>query len=141
MLRRPVARWAGLSLAAASALMLAAAPPGAAPAAVVGDVQVTLKSPGDGGRLIGAPIKVIKSPGDGRCYTLQEVFPDAPAGSSFGSVANQTSTSVFLYEGENCSGAAWDPTPLSPGMVVTGAPLHSFKIKPGPALDVPPANP
>ncbi|MFF4317789.1 hypothetical protein [Streptomyces sp. NPDC001568] len=120
--------------------MLAVTLPTAATAAV-GDVQVSLSSPGDDGQLITAPRKLIKSPEDGRCYTVKELFPDAPAGSTFGSVGNHSSAAVFVYQGENCSGAPWDPTPLSAGMVTIGAPIQSLKIKPGPSLETPPVSP
>ncbi|MGW5401778.1 hypothetical protein [Streptomyces sp. NPDC003952] len=141
MLHRPTTRRGGLLLAGGTALVLALTLPASPATAAVGDVQVALSTPGDGGRLVGAPVKLITSPQDGRCYTLAEVFPEAPEGSSFGSVSNHSSSAVFLYAAENCGGPPYSATPLGPGEGVHGAALHSFKIKPGASLETPPAAP
>ncbi|MGW6860792.1 hypothetical protein [Streptomyces xanthophaeus] len=134
MRRQSIARRAGPFVAAGAALMLAVALPTSASAAV-GDVQATLGEPGKEGPLIGAQHKLVKSPQDGHCYTVKEVFPEAPAGSYFRAVANHTNTSVFVYTADACAGAPHDPTPMEPGKVIIGLPLLSFKIVAAPTLN------
>ncbi|MFJ1569949.1 hypothetical protein [Streptomyces erythrochromogenes] len=135
MPRRPIACRPGLLVAAGAALLLAVAPLTPASAAV-GDVQVVLGEPGKDGPITAAPIKLVRSPTNGHCYTVKEVFPDAPDGSHFRSVANHTNTSVFIYEADACAGAPRDRTPMEPGKVIIGVPLLSFKIVPAPTLDL-----
>lgn len=136
MPRQLIARRPGLFVAAAAALLLAVTLPTSASAAV-GDIQVVLGEPGkEDGPVIGAPRKLVKSPTDGHCYTVKEVFPDAPQGSYFRSVANQTNTSVFIYEADACAGAPHDRTPMDPGKVIINLPLLSFKVVPAPTLNL-----
>lgn len=135
MPHQPIARKAGLFVAAGSALLLAVALPTSASAAV-GDIQVVLGEPGKEGPVIAAPRKLVQSPTDGHCYTVKEVFPDAPEGSYFRSVANQTNTSVFIYEADACAGAPHDRTPMDPGKVIIDLPILSFKIVPAPTLNL-----
>ncbi|MFF0553931.1 hypothetical protein ACFYUL_33755 [Streptomyces sp. NPDC004311] len=130
-----IARRAWLSAAAGTtALVLAMAVPTSATAAV-GDVQVALGEPGKEGPMLTAPTKVIRSPKDGHCYTVKEVFPDAPEGSYFREVSNHTNTSVFVYDDDACAGPPRDRTPMEPGRGMSNYPLHSFKIVPAPALN------
>ncbi|MFD9454084.1 hypothetical protein ACFWBC_13435 [Streptomyces sp. NPDC059985] len=130
-----IARRTGLLVSAGTtALMLVVALPTSASAAV-GDVQVVLGEPGNEGPIIGAPRKLVQSPTDGHCYTVKEVFPEAPEGSYFRSVSNHTNTSVFIYEADACAGAPRDRTPMEPGKVIIGLPLRSFKIVPAPSLN------
>ncbi|MFE9804670.1 MULTISPECIES: hypothetical protein [Streptomyces] len=52
-------------------------------------MTVTLGEP-----LLTAPRVSIKDPVDNHCYTVKEVFPDAPAGSTFSSVGNHATTLI-----------------------------------------------
>ncbi|THA78898.1 hypothetical protein [Streptomyces sp. A0592] len=133
MPRRTIARRPALLVAAGAALLLTAAPLTPASAAV-GDIQVVLGEPGKDGPLMGSPIKLVRSPADGHCYTVKEVFPDAPDGSYFRSVSNHTNASVFVYEADACAGAPRDRTPMEPGKVIINVPIHSFKVTPSPDL-------
>jgi hypothetical protein len=65
---------------------------------------------------------------DGHCYTVREVFPDAPEGAHFRSVGSHSLRPVFIYRADACAGPPYDPTPLSVGEVVINPVLHSFKI-------------
>ncbi|WP_405423281.1 hypothetical protein [Streptomyces erythrochromogenes] len=132
---RPIARRTGLLVAAGTtALMLVVAVPASAPAAV-GDIQVALGEPGKEGPLLATPHKLIRSPKDGHCYTVKEVFPDAPEGGYFRSVANQTNTSIFIYQADACAGSPYDRTPMEPGRISIGLPVLSIKVVPAPTLN------
>ncbi|WP_405426453.1 hypothetical protein [Streptomyces erythrochromogenes] len=133
MPRRSIACRPALLVAAGAALLLAAAPLTPASAAV-GAVQLSLGEPGKDGALMAAPIKKVESPESNRCYTVKDVFPDAPEGSYFRAVANHTNASVFVYEADACAGAPRDSTPMEPGKVIINAPLHSFKVTSSPDL-------
>ncbi|MFJ9343047.1 hypothetical protein ACIRP0_27695 [Streptomyces sp. NPDC101733] len=135
MRRQPLSHRPGLFVAVGAALLLAVALPTSASAAV-GDVQVALGEPGKEGPVIAAPRKLVQSPTDGHCYTVKEVFPDAPEGSYFRSVGNHTNTSVFIYEADACAGAPHDRTPMDPGKAIIGLPILSFKIVPAPTLNL-----
>ncbi|MEU6209048.1 hypothetical protein ABZ891_03970 [Streptomyces sp. NPDC047023] len=135
MHRQPIARRTGLLVAAGSAaLMLVVAVPTSASSAV-GDIQVALGEPGKEGPLLAAPHKLIRSPADGHCYTVKEVYPDAPEDGYFRSVANQTNTSIFLYEADACAGPPRDRTPMEPGRVTIGVRILSFKVVPAAGLN------
>ncbi|MFE5495322.1 hypothetical protein ACFQ7Z_35925 [Streptomyces virginiae] len=128
-MRTPFARGAGLCLAAA---VVAFATTVAGPAsAAFGKLQVVLGTP-EGGSALTAPRKVIEDPVDDHCYTVKEVFPDAPEGSTFLSVHNANTNPIHIYETATCSGAPVDT--LGVGMNVSGRPLLSFKVKPGPEV-------
>ncbi|MFE2140304.1 hypothetical protein ACFXA3_00810 [Streptomyces sp. NPDC059456] len=131
-MRTPIARRAGLCMAAAAAVALSTTVTSPASAAY-GKVQVVLGTP-EGGSALTAPRKVIENPVDDHCYTVKEVFPDAPEGSTFLSVHNGNTNPIYIYETDACSGAPADATPLSVGMGVIGRPLLSFKVKPGPEV-------
>ncbi|MFE2583005.1 hypothetical protein [Streptomyces sp. NPDC059378] len=126
MSRPSISRRVKLALATGTALLLAWAVPTAAyPAA--GDVQVVLGQPGEDSILL-APRLVVKSPQDGHCYTVLELFPNAPEGNYFRSVANYTIRPVSVYESGNCTGTPYGGSALSYAIGVSGAPLHSFRI-------------
>ncbi|MFD8023257.1 hypothetical protein [Streptomyces lavendulae] len=131
-MRTPLARRTGLCLAAAAAVALATTVTSPASAAY-GKLQVVLATP-EGGSALTAPRKVIENPVDDHCYTVKEVFPDAPAGSTFLSVHNANTNPIYVYETDACSGSPADATPLSIGMSILGRPLLSFKVKAGPEI-------
>ncbi len=54
-----------------------------------GKVTVTLGEP-----LLTAPRVSIKDPVDNHCYTVKEIFPNAPEGSTFSSVGNHATTPI-----------------------------------------------
>lgn len=127
MSRPLVSHLARFSLATAAALLVTASLP--APAwSAIGAVEVTLGAPGMGGPIVAAPRVEVKNLRDGHCYTVREVFPDAPEGAYFRSVGSRSLTPVFIYTADACAGPPYDPTPLSPGQVVIDAGLRSFKI-------------
>ncbi|MFD5617539.1 hypothetical protein [Streptomyces yangpuensis] len=126
-MRTPFARRAGLCLAAAAAALAGTGPASAAS----GKLQVSLGTPG-GGSAMTAPRKVIENPVDDHCYTVKEVFPDAPEGSTFLSVHNANTSPIQIYETGACSGAPADT--LGVGMSTIGRPLLSFKVAPGPEV-------
>ncbi|MEV7170480.1 hypothetical protein AB0O18_12355 [Streptomyces sp. NPDC093224] len=123
MPRLPSGRRAGLSVVTTtSALVLAVAV--AAPAtAAYGTVSVSLGEP-----LLTAPRVTIKDPVDNHCYTVGELFPDAPAGSTFSFVGNHSTRPINVYEGDACSGAPTATSPMGYGMSLGGAPIRSIKI-------------
>ncbi|GAA3272225.1 hypothetical protein [Streptomyces lavendulae] len=135
MPRLPFGRRAGLSfVTAGSALVLAFAV--AVPASGAhGSVTVTLGEP-----LLTAPRVSIKDPVDNHCYTVKELFPDAPEGSTFSSVSNRATTPINVYEGDACSGAPTATSPMGYGMFLGGAPIRSIKILPGPSIPTMPTN-
>jgi hypothetical protein len=127
MSRRLVSHLARFSLATAAALLVTASLP--APAwSAIGDVQVALGGPGMDGPIVAAPRVVVKNPQDGHCYTVREVFPDAPDGSFFRSVGNYSTRPVFIYSADACAGPPRDVTPMGPGQVVVADNLLSFRI-------------
>ncbi|GAA3077227.1 hypothetical protein GCM10010464_46700 [Pseudonocardia yunnanensis] len=128
MSRPLVSHLARFSLATAAALLLTASLPAPARSAS-GDVPVTLGAPGMGGPIVTAPRTVVKDPRDGHCYTVREVFPDAPEGAYFRSVGNYSVAPVSIYRADACAGPPYGPTPLSYGQVVTDAELRSFKAR------------
>ncbi|MFE2245994.1 hypothetical protein [Streptomyces lavendulae] len=135
MPRLPFGRRAGFSfVTAGSALVLAMAV--AAPASgSYGSVTVTLGTP-----LMTAQRVSIKDPVDNHCYTVKELFPDAPEGSTFSSVSNNATTPINAYESDACSGAATAASPMGYGMFHSGAPIRSIKILPGPSIPTMPTN-
>ncbi|MGW6617177.1 hypothetical protein ACWGA0_27480 [Streptomyces erythrochromogenes] len=136
MPRLPFGRRAGLSLVTTtSALGLALAVTAPASAAY-GTVTVTLGEP-----LMTAQRVTIKDPVDNHCYTVKELFPDAPAGSTFSFVGNHATTPINVYEGDACSGAPTATSPMGYGMSLSGAPIRSIKILPGPSVPTMPTNP
>ena len=127
MSRRLVSRLARLSLATAAALLVTVSLP--APAwSAIGSVQVTLGAPGMDGPLVTAPRVVVEPLRDGHCYTVREVFPNAPEGAHFSSVSSNSLRPVFIYRADACAGPPYQPTPMSVGEGVFGQALHSFKI-------------
>ncbi|MEU2832175.1 hypothetical protein ABZ667_26480 [Streptomyces lavendulae] len=128
-------RRAGLSfVTAGSALVLAFAV--AVPASGAhGTVTVTLGDP-----LLTAPRVAIKDPVDNHCYTVEELFPEAPEGSTFSSVSNRATTPINVYEGDACSGAVTATSPMRYGMFLGGAPIRSIKILPGPSVPTMPTT-
>jgi hypothetical protein len=127
MSRPLVSHLVRFSLATAAAVLVTASLP--APAwSAIGDVQVALGGPGMDGPVVAAPRVVLKNPQDGHCYTVREVFPDAPEGSFFRSVGNHSTRPVFIYPADACAGPPRDATPLSVGQAVVDDNLLSFRI-------------
>ncbi|MGX1543202.1 hypothetical protein [Streptomyces adustus] len=126
MSRPMISRRVKLALATGIALLLAWAVPTSASAAA-GDVQVVLGQPGEDSILL-APRLVVNNPQDGHCYTVLQLFPNAPEGNYFRSVANYTVRPVSAYESSNCTGSPFGGSAMSYAIGVSGAPLHSFRV-------------
>lgn len=122
----PYGRRAGFAVVATGSALFLALTVVAPASGSHGTVTVTLGEP-----LLTAPRVSIKDPVDNHCYTVKEVFPDAPEGSTFSSVGNHATTPINVYEGDACSGSPTATSPMGYGMFLGGAPIRSIKILSG----------